>query len=194
MFFLWWIINHFAIFSQKSQCHKFWAGMRRNWKFLVGYWRFSYNYAQIWTFRCFIVWTTMANKRTKRSKKVSNPCLCPFAPWTMSLWPMFSSYFRGSVLLLFENFLHSVDVLIVVVCSHVSNDWVCLLFFSLFSSADFEHVISHHIQHDDFLAALDVLTKQVTIMQSLCHFHSISIARRGSLDPSCFSTPWTEPP
>ena len=26
---------------------------------------------------------------------------------------------------------------------------------------DFEHVISHHIQHDDFMAALDVLTKQV---------------------------------
>lgn len=26
---------------------------------------------------------------------------------------------------------------------------------------DFEHVISHHIQHDDFMAALDVLIKQV---------------------------------
>ena len=26
---------------------------------------------------------------------------------------------------------------------------------------DFEHVISHHIQHDDFSSALEVLTKQV---------------------------------
>ena len=29
--------------------------------------------------------------------------------------------------------------------------------------SDFEHVISHHIQHDDFVAALDVLTKQASI-------------------------------
>lgn len=27
--------------------------------------------------------------------------------------------------------------------------------------SDFEHVISHHIQHDDFMAALEVLIKQV---------------------------------
>ena len=31
----------------------------------------------------------------------------------------------------------------------------------IFFFSDFEHVISHHIQHDDFAAALDVLTKQV---------------------------------
>ena len=36
-----------------------------------------------------------------------------------------------------------------------------LLFVLQFS--DFEHVISHHIQHDDFPSALDVLTKQVFI-------------------------------
>ncbi|XP_027053569.1 vacuolar protein sorting-associated protein 18 homolog [Pocillopora damicornis] len=34
-----------------------------------------------------------------------------------------------------------------------------LIFFAMFMQ-DFEHVISHHIQHDDFMAALDVLTKQ----------------------------------
>ena len=30
--------------------------------------------------------------------------------------------------------------------------------------SDFEHVISHHIQHDDFMAALEVLIKQVRTM------------------------------
>ena len=30
--------------------------------------------------------------------------------------------------------------------------------------SDFEHVISHHIQHDDFMAALGVLIKQVRTM------------------------------
>lgn len=182
----------FRFFSQNSQCHKFWAGMRRNWKFLVGYWRIGVFHIITLNFSLLYCLNDNGKQTYQKVKKSVEPLPLPLEP--LSLWPMFSSYFRGSVLSLFENFLHSVDVLIVVVCSHVSNDWVCLLFFSLFSSADFEHVISHHIQHDDFLAALDVLTKQVTIMQSLCHFHIISIARRGSLDPSCFSTPWTEPP
>ncbi|XP_015753539.1 PREDICTED: vacuolar protein sorting-associated protein 18 homolog [Acropora digitifera] len=44
-----------------------------------------------------------------------------------------------------------------LIASH--GDVENLIFFAMLMQ-DFEHVISHHIQHDDFLAALDVLTKQ----------------------------------
>ena len=37
------------------------------------------------------------------------------------------------------------------------------LAYSVKHFSDFEHVISHHIQHDDFVAALDVLTKQASV-------------------------------
>ena len=58
----------------------------------------------------------------------------------------------------------------------LSTITICRFFFSFFilfnvttvpysvkHFSDFEHVISHHIQHDDFVAALDVLTKQASI-------------------------------
>lgn len=44
-----------------------------------------------------------------------------------------------------------------LIASH--GDVENLIFFAMLMQ-DFEHVISHHIQHDDFVAALDVLTKQ----------------------------------
>lgn len=130
--FLRWIINCLAIFSQKSQCHKFWPGMRRNWKFLVGCSRSS-NMLKFKHFSALLFerqWQRNVSKGQKKCRTLI------FAPWIytflpLSLRPMFSSYFLVSVLLLFENFQLSVDSLIVMVCSHVSNNWVCLFFLSV---------------------------------------------------------------
>ena len=76
--------------------------------------------------------------------------------WCGKLDILCDAYARFVLILLELEF----NILEKVIFAFLSSPLIIVIWSAL-NIADFEHVISHHIQHDDFHAALDVLTKQV---------------------------------